>query len=106
MQRGFQRAVFSESTAAQHEVVAVPRVGKRIRIRGGFLTAAAAQDAIIQSANNTLSIVRFSDSFALILPFTEGGTAEEWDNCNVDEALNITLGQAVQTDGVIFYDVL
>ncbi len=104
MSKGFQRAVFSESTAAQFEVAeAVP--GKRIRVRGGFLTAAAAQDADFESGSTSLGVARLSASFSLVLEPTDGGKGEAWLETAVGEALNITLGLAVATDGVIFWDV-
>lgn len=108
--RGYQRAVFSQSTAAQFEVVASPASGKKIRIRGLFLSAAAAQDIDLQSStpivDTSLGIINIAANTPIVLPLTGGGTGEVWLECADGEAFNITLGQAVQTDGVIFYDIV
>lgn len=105
-QRGFNRVIFSESTAARHEIVAAPTNQQKIRVRGLFLGAAAAQDILIESDGTTIGPANLSENFSLVLPPTEGGKGEAWLECAADEALNITLGQAVQTDGVIFYDII
>ena len=106
MSRGFQRAVFNESSAAQYAVVGPPPAGKKIRVRGCTLTAAAAQDILIQSNNTTIGPANLSASYSLNLPPTDGGIGEAWLECAEGEGLNITLGQAVQTDGVLFYDIV
>lgn len=103
MQKGFKRAVFSESTAAQFTVI-TPRVGKRIRVRGLFLTAVGVQLATLEADAVSMGAIHLSAGNAVVLPTTEGGTGEAWMETAIDESLNITLGQAVQTDGVIFYD--
>ena len=104
--RGFQRAVFSENTAAQFEVVPAPGGSKKIRIRGLFLSAAAAQDIDLQSSSNSLGIINLVAGTSMVLPLLGGGTGEAWQECALEEALNITLGQAAQTDGVILYDIV
>lgn len=103
--RGFQRVVFSENTAAQHLVVAAVS-GKKIRVRGLFLTAFSDQDILIESNSTTIGPANLSSSYSLVLPPTDGGVAEAWLETARGEALNITLGQVTQTDGVIFYDTI
>lgn len=104
---GFKRVTFSQNTAAQHTVVSINDAkGKKIRVRGLVLTAAAAQDILIQSNNTTILPANLSASFSLVMPPTEGGVGEAWVETLAGEALNITLGQAVATDGVIFYDAI
>ena len=106
MSRGFQRVVFSQSAAAQFALVEPPAATKKIRVRGCILSAVASQDVTFESNNTTLSPANLSENYSLVLPPTDGGVGEAWLECAKGEALNITLGQAVQTDGVIFYDVV
>ncbi len=106
MSRGFQRAVFSESTAATFLVVATPSADKRIRVRGCFLSAAAAQNVSMESKATQIGSVNLVAGANFVLPPMDGGVGEAWLQCEKGEALNITLGQAQQTDGVIFYDIV
>lgn len=105
--RGYQRAVFGENTASDHEVVAAPSAdNQRIRVRGGFLSAAGTVVATIKSGTTVLGAFNLSAGPGVVLPPTEGGVGEAWLECAANEALNITLNGAVQTDGVIFYDIV
>ncbi len=104
--RGFQRAVFNQATAARHQVVGPPAANKKIRVRGCTLTAAAAQDAVFESGAVNIGPVNLINTGTFVLRPTDGGVGEAWMECEPGEALNITLGQAEQTDGVIFYDIM
>ena len=106
MSRGFQRLVFSESTAATFLLVAPPSADKRIRVRGCILSAVGVQDADILSDAASLGVMNLVAGVPFPLPPMDGGVGEAWMQCEKGEALNITLGQAVQTDGVIFYDIV
>lgn len=105
LSHGFQRTIFSKSTAAQHLVVAAV-AGKRIRLRGCILTAAGAVVATFETDSTTILPANLSASYSLVLPATGGGVGEEWVKTEVGEPLNITLGGAVAVDGVIFYDLV
>lgn len=114
MNKGFQRVVFDESTVARHEVIVSPFAvsprpfpeGSRIRIRGGFLTAVGTQQITFESDSTTLNLFRVSAGSPLVMKPLGGGVGEAWFECDADEAFNITLGQAVRTSGVIFYDIM
>ena len=106
MAHGFQRAVFNQATAAQFQVVGPPAAGKRIRVRGCILTAAGTQDVTFESDSTSLGAINFVAGSSFVLLPLDGGVGEAWLVCVEGEAVNITLGQAVQTDGVIFYDIV
>ena len=106
MSRGFQRAIFNQSTAARHQVIGPPATNKKIRIRGLFLTAAGAQQVTLESAAVSLGTINLSANNSITMPPLDGGVGEAWLECAKGAALNITLGQAVQTDGVILYDII
>lgn len=105
MSRGFQRVVFSESTAARHVVVEAPIATKRIRVRGCILTAAGTQDALFESGTTAIGPVNLVATASFVLEPLGGEVGEAWMQCAKGEALNITLGQAQQTDGILFYDI-
>ena len=105
MLREFERVVFSQNKKAKHLVVAGV-VGKRIRVRGCFLGAAAANVVHFGSDATLIAPAQLSASFTLVLPPTDGGVGEVWFETLVGEALYITLQSAVQVDGLIMYDVV
>ncbi len=76
MSRGFKRVVFSQSTAAQFELVPAPTNSKKIRVRGLFLSAAAAQDIDIESSTSSvdtsLGIVNLVAGIVALLPIMVG----------------------------------
>ena len=106
MAHGFQRAVFDESSAAQFVVVATPAANKKIRVRGLFLSAVGVQLATLESNSTSLGAVHLSAGNIAQLGVTDGGVGEAWLETAKGEDLRITLGQAVQTNGVIFYDFI
>lgn len=105
MFRGFKKFIFNQSTAAQFLIVDPPPADKRIRVRGVLLSSAGAQDATFETDAVSMGAANLSANYTLNLPPTDGGIGEAWFQCEKGEPLNITLGQAVQTDGVIYYDV-
>lgn len=106
MSHGTQKAVFDESTAAQFVVVLNPKGNQKIRVRGLFLSAVGVQRAVFESNSTSLGAVHLSAGNIAQLGLTEGGVGDAWMETAVDEDLRITLDQAVQTDGVVFYDIV
>lgn len=103
---GFKRAVFDQATATTFEVVEHPGPGKKIRVRGLFLSAVGIQLATFKSANDSIGATHLAAASVISLVPTDGDKGEVWMECAEDESLNLTLTQAVQTDGVLFYDVV
>jgi len=89
---------FNKNTAATHEVVAAV-AGKTYKVVKCFLIAASAVDVTFKSATTVISGGVLTGITSLLLPLD----GKPWFTCAAGEALNITLGGAVQTSGIIFY---
>ena len=106
MGHGFNKVVFDQATGDKQTIIPSPGLDKRIRIRGGILSAASVVLATFQSGNTELGGHHLGLGAPLVMPPTDGGVHEEYFICAANEAFSITLSAAVQANGVIFYDTL
>lgn len=96
-------AAVSTAASGATQIVAAPGAGKRIRVLGFGLVAAGAVTAKWQSAANDLTgAMSLVTGTPLTGPATPGGILD----CNANEALNISLGGAVQASGWVSYVVI
>jgi|SRR5215475_14324493 len=95
-------APINGNTIAQIAIIAAPGAGRRIVVLGFFLSVAGAQTLKFQSASNDLMpamTLGLGQSIAMG-PYYDGIF-----DCNVNEALNMTLTAAQQTSGMILYTI-
>lgn len=98
----------SYATASTQELVAAPTDGSRIKVYGYHLVAAGAVVATLKSGSTGMTGAM---TMATGVPQSHpvGGSRLDKANacmrCAPNEALNLTLGGAVQVSGWIAYDV-
>ncbi|MCC6419950.1 MAG: hypothetical protein IT429_17075 [Gemmataceae bacterium] len=98
----------SAATAADHELVAAPGAGRRIRVAHYHLVAAGAVAIQWKSGSTALSGAM---TCAAGVPHDAGLSPSEGHRpavleCAAGEALNLALGGAVQVSGHIVYEIV
>ncbi len=97
--RPVKRAIIDKATAATHEIVAAV-AGKKIRVLGFYAVAAGAVVATWKSATTAVTgAMTMATGVAVHAPPAGFG----WFETAAGEALNLTLGGAVQVSGNVIY---